>query len=87
MNMAFLAQTSASREVMAREKRPLVRDATRVDGMPEEKRQRPALARSELCTPIFSRFTSPSLQLLYFMLEDFHALYIDVCWFSLSFIG
>ncbi|CAM6007208.1 unnamed protein product [Sphagnum balticum] len=29
---------------MAREKRPLVRDATRVDGMPEEKRQRPALA-------------------------------------------
>jgi hypothetical protein len=44
LNMAFLAQTSASREVMAREKRPLVRDATRVDGMPEEKRQRPALA-------------------------------------------
>ncbi|CAM6042709.1 unnamed protein product [Sphagnum compactum] len=29
---------------MAREKRPLERDATRVDGMPEEKRQRPALA-------------------------------------------
>jgi hypothetical protein len=44
LNMAFLAQTSASREVMAREKRPLERDATRVDGMPEEKRQRPALA-------------------------------------------
>ncbi len=40
-NMAFLAKTSASRDVMAREKRPL----DQRDGMPEEKRQRPALAR------------------------------------------
>jgi hypothetical protein len=39
-NMAFLAKTSASRDVMAREKRPL----DQRDGMPEEKRQRPALA-------------------------------------------
>jgi hypothetical protein len=38
--MAFLAKTSASRDVMAREKRPL----DQRDGMPEEKRQRPALA-------------------------------------------
>jgi hypothetical protein len=70
-NMSFFATTSASREAMLTEKRSLERDHASRDGMSDEKRQRPTLAKSVLCKPLpqfeayFLTLTAPSSSLIW----------------------